>query len=103
MISPAFTSVPLYHFPPSRWAFESRPLREDAAPFFFDTSGSLRDRGDLDGRVLLAVAPALALVRLRLVREAVDLRPAGVTDDACLHRRPAELGGRGEHGVAVDH
>ena len=36
MIVPACTSVPLYTFTPSRCAFESRPLREDAAPFFFD-------------------------------------------------------------------
>ena len=36
MIVPAVTSVPLYTFTPSRCAAESRPLREEAAPFFFD-------------------------------------------------------------------
>jgi hypothetical protein len=38
MIEPAVTSVPLYTFTPSRCAFESRPLREEEAPFFFDIS-----------------------------------------------------------------
>jgi hypothetical protein len=28
--------VPSNTFTPSRWALESRPLREEAAPFFFD-------------------------------------------------------------------
>ena len=36
MIVPAVTTVPLETLTPRRWAFESRPLREDAAPFFFD-------------------------------------------------------------------
>src|SRR4051794_40866214 len=33
MISPALTSWPPKRFTPSRWAFESRPLREELAPF----------------------------------------------------------------------
>ena len=77
MIVPAVTSVPLETLTPSRWAVESRPLREEAAPFFFDMCSALRDRGDLDRRVLLTVAPPLPVVRLRLVGEAVDLRALG--------------------------
>src|SRR5712691_10800103 len=106
MIVPARTVVPVDTFTPSRWAAESRPLREEAAPFFFDTSRTLRllgrpllrrcllarrlpghrrllgrslllrrrllgrrglagaagrDRGDLDHRIPLAVAPTPAL------------------------------------------
>jgi hypothetical protein len=36
MIVPAVTVSPLKRFTPSRCEFESRPLRDDAAPFFFD-------------------------------------------------------------------
>src|SRR5712691_494142 len=63
---------------------------------------ALRDPGDLDRRILLAVAPVLALVRLVLVREALDLRSFRRADDPSCHRGGAELGGRGEHGLAVD-
>ncbi len=37
MIDPEVTEVPEKTFTPSRWAAESLPLRDDAAPFFFDT------------------------------------------------------------------
>src|SRR5262245_29180750 len=58
MIVPAETVSPLKRFTPRRCAVESRPLREDEAPFFFDISLlPFADAGDLDGRVLLAVAP----------------------------------------------
>jgi hypothetical protein len=36
MIVPARTLVPVVTFTPSRWDAESRPFREEAAPFFFD-------------------------------------------------------------------
>jgi hypothetical protein len=36
MIEPAVTAVPSKTFTPSRWAVESRPLREVPEPFFFD-------------------------------------------------------------------
>jgi hypothetical protein len=36
MIEPALTAVPSKTFTPSRWAVESRPLRDEDAPFFFD-------------------------------------------------------------------
>src|SRR5712691_10745994 len=143
MIVPARTVVPVDTFTPSRWAAESRPLREEAAPFFFDTSRTLRllgrtllggcllarrllghrrllgrglllrrrglagaagrDRGDLDHRIPLAVAPTPALVRLRLVREAVDLRSPGVADDPRPNQGRLELVRRREDAVAVDH
>jgi hypothetical protein len=38
MIDPAVTAVPSKTFTPRRWELESRPLREEAAPFFFDMS-----------------------------------------------------------------
>src|SRR5262249_40271246 len=56
---------------------------------------ALRDLGDLDGRVLLAVAVAAALVRAALVDEPVDLRALRDADDLGRHRRPFELGRRG--------
>src|SRR3979490_2778478 len=36
MIVPVRTEVPVETFTPSRCEAESRPLREEAAPFFFD-------------------------------------------------------------------
>src|SRR5438067_4246558 len=63
---------------------------------------TLRDPGDLDRRVLLAMAPVLALVRLVLVGEALDLRALRLADDPRRDRGGAELGGRGEHALAVD-
>src|SRR6266511_582345 len=41
MIVPARTFVPVVTFTPRRWEAESRPLREEAAPFFFDILLSL--------------------------------------------------------------
>src|SRR6202142_3409740 len=63
---------------------------------------ALRDPGDLDRRVLLTMTPVLALVRLVLVREALDLGALRLTHDPSGHRRGAQLGGGGEHAVAVD-
>src|SRR6476620_1752762 len=109
MIVPACTSVPLKTFTPSRCAFESRPLRDEAAPFFFDMAQLLllsarrRDVEDLDDREVLTVAVAAPVVALGLVDESVDLGPAGGTDDPGLHHRAVELRRRGLHGLAVDH
>jgi hypothetical protein len=44
MIVPAVTTWPAPTFTPSRCAVESRPLREDEAPFFFDMTLSLRSQ-----------------------------------------------------------
>src|SRR5580658_10399343 len=44
MISPALTSWPPKRLTPRRWAFESRPLRLDDAPFLWAISVLLRLR-----------------------------------------------------------
>src|SRR5580704_5113476 len=101
MIVPARTSVPAPTLTPRRCAAESRPLREEAAPFFFDMGRPCSaggDLGDLDQGVPLAVTPAAALVRLRLVGRGVDLLALALLDDPGL----AELVGGGEDPVAVD-
>ena len=49
MISPALTTWPPKRLTPRRWALESRPLRDDEAPFLCAMSGSaLRDVADHD-------------------------------------------------------
>src|SRR5215208_5705054 len=49
MISPALTSWPPKRLTPRRWALESRPLRDDEAPFLCAMSSSaLRDVADHD-------------------------------------------------------
>ena len=48
------------------------------------------------------MAPALALVRLGLVGEAVDLGALGLADDLGRDRGAPSWSGVGEHGVAVD-
>src|SRR5207249_4701295 len=63
---------------------------------------ALRDSGDLDGGVLLAMPPPAMVVRLVLVGEAPDLRAIGGADDARGHRSVGEVGGGGHHRVAVD-
>src|SRR5260370_70603 len=104
MMVPARTLVPAPTLTPRRCAAESRPLREEAAPFFFDmvdpcSAGG--DLGDLDQRVTLAVTPAATLVGLRLVGEPADLLPAAFLDDAGHDPGGAELVGGGEDPVTV--
>src|SRR3954466_2965094 len=104
MIVPAVPVWPLYRFTPSRCEFESRPLREEAAPFFFDIVSplALADPGDFDRRVVLTMTPVAALIRLVLVREAFDLRTACGADDPGRHCCAGELRRRGKHGVAAE-
>src|SRR3712207_8298378 len=86
MISPALTTWPPKRFTPSRWALESRPLREDEAPFLCAISASaLRDVAD--DHVGQGLTVALALVVAGLVLELVDadLRPLAVADDLAGH------------------
>src|SRR6478735_7051389 len=66
-ISPALTTWPPKRLTPSRWAAESRPLRELEAPFLCAMSvrSLLLDAGDLDDRQLLTVALALVDADLR--------------------------------------
>src|SRR6201999_1331906 len=77
MISPAFTDWPPKRLTPSRWALESRPLRELDAPFLCAMSAVLSwsesarnrvgwllgraDGGDLELRQRLAVTHALVV------------------------------------------
>src|SRR3954452_11240844 len=71
MISPALTIWPPKRLTPSRWAAESRPLRELEAPFLCAIYClPLLDSGDLEDRQLLTVP--LPLVVARLVLELVD-------------------------------
>src|SRR3977135_3401008 len=62
MISPALTTCPPKRLTPSRWALESRPLRELPTPFLCAMSLCL-DLGDADRRHDLPV-PALSPVVL---------------------------------------
>src|SRR5579859_4475281 len=104
MIAPARTWVPSKTFTPRRWAAESRPLRVEPPPLVLDISSVLApaDAGDLDGRVLLAVAPGLPAACLVLVGEALDLGALGLADDAARDGRAREFAGAGQHDVAVD-
>src|SRR6478736_3541719 len=98
MISPALTTWPPKRLTPRRWAFESRPLREELAPFLCAISGLLScgavygwvtgrgpagslDAGDLEAGQLLTVALATPVARLVLVPQDVDLRALLVPDD----------------------
>src|SRR5437870_7267268 len=82
MIEPASMTVPSNTFTPRRWAAESRPFLVEPAPFVFDMSAlALRDPGDLDAVVVLAMAEPTPRVRLVLVGHPVDLRARGRTDD----------------------
>src|SRR6266496_4786832 len=106
MISPAPTS-----FPPSRWAFESRPFRLDEAPFLCAISALLpragccrpgADLGDLHLRVLLPVTKRAPVTGLVLVMNHVDLGPAGRADDLRRDLVPAEHGRVADDLVVVD-
>src|SRR3954470_18006249 len=99
MIAPACTAVPSYTFTPRRLASESRPFLVEPPPLVFDMSVELLrlgDAGDLDGGVLLPVAPALAAAGLVLVLEPGDLRALGLADHASRHRRAGQLVGLGQ-------
>src|SRR3954454_21431602 len=106
MMVPGCTTPPSYTFTPRRLETESRPFRVEPPPLVFDMSrscaGGPGDPGDLDGRVLLAVSPPLALVRLVLVGEATDLGALDVAHDARLDRRAGEIAGLGHDPLAVD-
>src|SRR3954451_25125359 len=81
-ISPAFTTWPPNRLTPSRWALESRPLREDDAPFLCAIGALLSglDAGHAERGELLTVP--LALVVTGLVLELVndDLGALAVVD-----------------------
>src|SRR5919202_5239876 len=82
MISPALTTWPPKRFTPRRCALESRPLREDEAPFLCAMAASaLRDVGDADGRQRLTVTLPLVVAGLVLELVDADLRALAVLDD----------------------
>src|SRR4051794_23236965 len=108
MISPALTTWPPNRFTPSRCALESRPLREDEAPFLCAMSASAlrdvfgRDAGDPDVGQGLTVALPLVVAGLVLELVDLDLRALAVPDDLAGH---GDLGqGRrvAGDGLAVD-
>ena len=72
-------------------------LRHDVVPL------PLGDPGDLDRRVVLAVAPAAAGVGLVLVHEAVDLRALGLAHDPGGDGGTRQLGRGRQHVRPVDH
>src|SRR6478609_3206117 len=119
MISPALTTWPPKRFTPRRWAFESRPLREELAPFLCAMTNLLScsesggpqpvghgarsgDAGDLEAGQLLAVTLALAVAGLVLVLEDVDLGTLLVPHDLRRHRHLGQGLGIGGDLLAVD-
>src|SRR3954453_20115184 len=103
MISPALTTWPPNRFTPRRWAFESRPLRDDDAPFLCAMSSSaLRDVADHDAGQGLTVP--LPLVVGGLVLELVDVYLPALAgpDDLAGHGHAGQRLRVGGDGVAVD-
>src|SRR4051794_23676982 len=103
MISPAFTTWPPKRFTPRRCAFESRPLREDEAPFLCAMeSSALRDVANHDVGQPLTVPLTLVVAGLVLELVDADLRALAVLDDLAGHGHLGQrIRVRGD-GVAVD-
>src|SRR3954452_1666133 len=103
MISPALTTWPPKRLTPRRWALESRPLRDDEAPFLCAMSSSaLRDVADHDAGQGLTVPLPLVVAGLVLELVDVDLRALGVLEDLARDghlRQGRRVAG---DGVAVD-
>src|SRR3954462_4141509 len=103
MISPALTTWPPKRFTPRRCALESRPLRDDEAPFLCAMSSSaLRDVADHDAGQGLTVPLPLVVARLVLELLEWDLRALAVLDDLAGHGHARERLRIGGDGVAVD-
>src|SRR3954468_401309 len=103
MISPAFTTWPPKRLTPRRWAFESRPLRDDEAPFLWAMSGSaLRDVADHNAGQGLTVSLPLVVAGLVLELVDVDLRALAVLDDLAGHGDVGQGRRVTGDGVAVD-
>src|SRR3954449_7847824 len=103
MISPALTTWPPKRLTPRRWALESRPLRDDEAPFLCAMSASaLRDVADHDTGQGLTVPLPLVVAGLVLELVDVDLRALGVLDDLTGHGHLGQGRGVAGDGVAVD-
>src|SRR3954469_16207885 len=103
MISPALTTWPPKRFTPRRWAFESRPLRDDEAPFLCAMSSSaLRDVADHDAGQGLTVPLPLVVAGLVLELVDVDLRALAVPDDLARHGDVRQSGRVAGDSLAVD-
>src|SRR3954447_20582786 len=104
MSSPALTSWPPNRLTPRRCAAESRPLRDDEAPFLCAMAQSLLrlDAGDADLGQLAAVPDPLAIAGLVLVLEDVDLGALGRRDDLDGHAGLGQGGRVSRDRVAVD-
>src|SRR5215218_5176154 len=103
MISPAFTTWPPKRLTPRRCAFESRPLREDEAPFLCAMSSSaLRDVADDHVGQALTVPLTLVVAGLVLELVDVDLRALAVPDDLTRHGHLGQRRGVAGDGLAVD-
>src|SRR3954469_23873674 len=103
MISPALTTWPPKRLTPSRWALESRPLREDEAPFLCAISASaLRDVADHDVGQGLTVPLPLVVAGLVLELVDLDLRALAVSDDLAGHGHLGQGRGIAGDGLAVD-
>src|SRR3712207_6824642 len=103
MISPAVTTWPPKRFTPSRWALESRPLREDEAPFLCAIAASaLRDVADHDVGQVLTVPLPLVVAGLVLELVDADLRTLAVPDDLARDRDLGQARRVTGDGVAVD-
>src|SRR5215204_3524340 len=103
MISPALTTWPPKRLTPRRCAFESRPLREDEAPFLCAMSASaLRDVADHDAGQGLTVPLPLVVAGLVLELVNVDLRALAVLDDLTGHGHLRQGRCVAGDGLAVD-
>src|SRR6476469_1203291 len=103
MISPALTTWPPKRFTPRRWALESRPLRDDEAPFLCAMSASaLRDVADHNAGQRLTVPLPLVVTGLVLELVNLDLRALAVLDDLTGHGHVGQGRGVAGDGVAVD-
>src|SRR3954447_16591526 len=103
MISPAFTTWPPKRFTPRRCAFESRPLRDDEAPFLCAMSASaLLDVADHDVGEALAVPLTLVVSGLVLELVDMDLRTLAVGEDLRRHGDLCQGGCVAGDGVTVD-
>src|SRR5450755_1282481 len=124
MISPALTCWPPKRLTPRRWAFESRPLRLDDAPFLCAISALLRlsrcrclgprlrlglrlgfgaNVGDPHLGIVLPVAETAPVAGLVPVMDHVDLGASGVTDDVRRDQISADLGGVADDPLTIHH
>src|SRR3978361_1592733 len=103
-ISPALTNWPPKRLTPSRWACESRPLRELDAPFLcaMVLLLSALDAGDPNLRQLLTAAHSVVVAGLVLELVDLDLRTLDLAEHLTGDGDGRQFGGVGGHLSAVD-